>query len=403
MNIRNFTPTVKRTYKDLKEFAWASTHAQEAMEKSPVVNLGWQRKGTDGKLEEAKLPLAMYKMIAPFSKLTAGFFVVATPVSLAKAVTDEMAILAEGKANITSNILKARTTSLAEDSIVFDTKIPLPIKLYNATKNESTHAGRFLKSMKQNKDSLMKDLNISSDEYNEYAVMALKICKEESQFGNATSYKLYDMAEKSEFGRDAISTVRKVVKGDEDLSLGMTRFKINKASDEEKVLFDKYGVTYNGSECNIIEPEQSAIASIIHLATLGKDYPKYLENARALRPNLNDKNVQESLERAKQILFNDTERAGAIYTLQHGKKDAIRAGYYPGFLNSPPTQRDLNDLRLFASTVILSKESYLAGRWNGRKLLPEGKKADQACANLLNVAAQKGYMANINKKSEVLY
>lgn len=59
----------------------------------------------------------------------------------------------------------------------------------------------------------------------------------------------------------------------------------------KKVLFDRYGITYGENGSNIVEPEKSAVATIIHLATLDKDYSKYLENARALAPDLSSPEV----------------------------------------------------------------------------------------------------------------
>ena len=169
------------------------------------------------------------------------------------------------------------------------------------------------------------------------------------------------------------------------------------------MLFDRYGITYGENGSNIVEPEKSAVATIIHLATLGKDYAKYLENARALAPDLSSPEMQKSVDNAKEILFNDVRRPKAVLLLQGGER-AVEENFADGqFFPIKVSEQDLNDLRTYASTVILSKEAYLAGRWNGRKLLPEGERKDQACANLLNLAAQKGYISNINKKSDVLY
>ena len=67
------------------------------------------------------------------------------------------------------------------------------------------------------------------------------------------------------------------------------------------------------------------------------------------------------------------------------------------------TEKDLDDLRFYASTVELSKDAYLAARWSGKALIPAGDRKDIACRNLLNIAAQKGYVANIDKTSKVIY
>lgn len=402
MNIRKFSPYIKSTYNDMRNAARDMANPQKAIDEGRMVDLGWQKK-RNGQIVNAQLPESALKIIPKLAKGIVYFMMAAFPVGTANSIIAELIAHSEAKAKVAENIVKAKATAMAKDSIVFDSKIPLPEKLYNATKNEKTNAGRFLKSMKDNKESLMKDLNITSEEYNEYAIMALKLSKEESQYGNAMSYKLYDAVEKHEAGRDAVSTARKITKGDGDLSLGMTRLKINKSTAEEKALMDKYGITSDGNNSNVLEPEKSSIATIIHLATLGKDYPKYLENAKALAPDLDSPMVQASIKNAQDILFNDVRRPKFVFMLQGGEQ-AVKENFADaGFIPVKVTEKDLNDLRTYASTVILSKEAYLAGRWNGRKLLPEGVRKDQACANLLNVAVQKGYISNINKKSSVIY
>ena len=400
--INNILPEVKRVYGNAKEVTKFVVNPSKYTKQNEIADMGWKHK-MNGTLVEAQLPKSIAKSIPTVAKGIAYLLMTVISLGTLKTIAQEASAHAEAKTKVGVNILKAKASALAEDSIVFDSKIPLPYKLYNAAKNEKTPAGRFLKSMKDNKDSLMKDLNISGSEYNEYAIMALKLSKEESQYGNAMSYKLYDAIESSDVGRDAVATMRKIARGDGDLSLGMTRFKVDKASNEEKELFNKYGVTYGNNGSNITEPEKSAVATIIHLATLGKDYPKYLENAKALAPDIKSQQVQKSVDNAKEILFNDVRRPKAVLLLQGGER-AVEENFADGqFFPIKVSEQDLNDLRTYASTVILSKEAYLAGRWNGRKLLPEGERKDQACANLLNVAAQKGYLSNINKKSEVLY
>ena len=395
-------PRLKSAYRNGKEVVSFLVNPGKYAERTKSVGLGWQQKVGD-KMVEAQLPEPVVKSMPTVARGCAYFMMAMLPLGTVSTIAQELSAHAEGKAKVVSNLMKAKATSMAEDSLVFDSKIPLPLKLYNAVKNETTLVGRFFKSIKANKDSLVRDLGISSEEYNEYAAVAIKLSKEESQYGNAKSYKMYDAVERYDLGRNLISTARKVSRGDGDLSLGMTRFKINKASDEEKLLFDKYGITYGDNGSNIIEPEKSAIATMIHLATLGRDYPKYLENARKLYPDITNPAVKNSIKNSKEILFNDVYRPKAVTLLQGGERAVEENFLDAGFIPIEVSEKDLNDLRTYASTVILSKEAYLAGRWNGRKLLPEGTRKDQACANLLNVANQKGYVANIDKKSEVLY
>lgn len=304
---------------------------------------------------------------------------------------------APSSALILENINKAKTLSLFKDDIIFDELIPLPSKIANALKF-STPAAKFYKSLRTNKAALMKALNITSDEYNQYSALALKISKEESSFGLNRKYKLYHLAERTLLGTKFISTARKFLSGEGFLSLGMTRFKISKAPAEEKELFKQFGITFEKNRSNILKPEQSAVATIIHLANMGKEYPKYLQAVGELMPDLSSPAVIQSLSNARRILFNDSLRPIAIKAVKAGENVDMAVLESAGL-----SVKDLDDLKTYAKTVILSKDAFLAAKWNGRKFIPIGQGSNYAYANLLNIAAQKGYVSNIDKTSRVLY
>jgi len=302
---------------------------------------------------------------------------------------------------IPHNIEKAKEKSLAEDTIVWDAVLPLPQKLAKATQNPNSAAGKFYQALKDNKESLMQDLGIDSATYNQYATVALKITKEESAYGQSKKYKMYEMVEQSPEGAKVLETARKVLKGDGTLSIGMSRYKIADASDEAKALFDKYGITYDNTNSNILDPEKSAIATMIRLAEIGEnDYPKYLASIKDIKPDTSSVEAKKTIEHAKNLLFNNLVRPDALETLimQNGSVEEEWQFDALGLSNE-----DLDALRFYASTVELSKDAYLAARWNGKALIPTGDRKDIACRNLLNIAAQKGYVANIDKTSKVIY
>ncbi|MBO6180929.1 hypothetical protein J6O86_04510 [bacterium] len=137
------------------------------------------------------------------------------------------------------------------------------------------------------------------------------------------------------------------------------------------------------------------------MAELSKDYPKYLEEVKKIRPNTYRVTIRKAINNAKQILFNDSKRPDALKALA-GKLYA-KTGMSAGTKIADFTAKDLNDLRVYASTVELSPQAYLAARWNGRKIIPSGKGSDIACKNLLNIIAQKGYVANVDKSSKIIY
>jgi hypothetical protein len=300
-------------------------------------------------------------------------------------------------AEAAENINKAKALATATDDVVFDELVPLPAKIAKALKI-STPATKFYESLKVNKSSLMKALGLSSEEYNQYAALALKISKEESCFGLSRKYKMYHLAESTRLGTKFLSAIRKYLSGEGFLSLGMTRFKISKAPAEEKALFKQFGITFEKNRSNILKPEQSAVATMIHLANMGKEYPDYLKSVGELMPDLSSSAVKQSLQNARRILFHDKLRPVAVRAVRSGQAVDVEALNKVGL-----TLNDLEDLKQYAKTVILSKDAFLAARWNGRAIVPFGEKSRYAFANLLNVAAQKGYVSNIDRTSRVLY
>jgi len=322
------------------------------------------------------------------------------------------------------NIQKAKEKAQEHEAIVFDEKIPLPESLAKATKNPESWGGRFYNSLKDNKEALTADLGISSEEYNKNAIMALKLSKEESQFGNSSKFKTLNTLHRNELTLDAYAYTRaanevisrlksdflslkfadmyddvQVKNTDKMVSLGMTQFKISNASEEEKALFKKYGITYENNRSNIVDPEESAIATMIHIATLRKKYNTYLEAIEPLKPDINDPKVQESVKNAQKLIFNNRIRPSIIYALQEQDYGNDELYYLK--------EKDAEDLKIYARTIVLSPDAHLIALWNGRGVIPNPNKSPaalhQTYANLLYLAAQKGYIANMDKTSEVIY
>lgn len=302
---------------------------------------------------------------------------------------------------IAHNIEKAKISSTQKDLLIFDEVLPYPAQFSFIVSDKTSAGYRFFNSLRANKSSLIKDLGIDAQTYDTCAQLAMKIAHNESQLGESKKFKFYDTLKSSDFILDLGSSIRKFFRGDGDLSLGLTQFKIAKATNSEKELFKKYGIICENNKSNILEPEKSAIATVIHLAELSKDYPKYLEEVKKIHPNPYRVTIRKAINNAKQILFNDNKRPEALKALT-GKlyKKTVKA---TDTKLSDFTAKDLNDLRVYASTVELSPQAYLAARWNGRKIIPSGKGSDIACKNLLNIIAQKGYVANVDKSSKVIY
>ena len=88
------------------------------------------------------------------------------------------------------------------------------------------------------------------------------------------------------------------------------------------------------------------------MSELSKDYPKYLEEVKKIHPNPYRVTIRKAINNAKQILFNDNKRPEALKALT-GKlyKKTVKAA---DTKLSDFTAKDLNDLRVYASTVELS-------------------------------------------------
>lgn len=134
---------------------------------------------------------------------------------------------------------------------------PLTI-YYNGTNNDSTYNGnvlRFVNSISVNKQALQRRFNLSSDEYNRLAELAVGIAEQESKYGTSKRYKA-----KSYMPDWLISTI----KGNKNASRsrGMSQIKIGGDNPEMQGIYKQLGV----NESSINNPETSAIATIARLA-----------------------------------------------------------------------------------------------------------------------------------------
>lgn len=262
------------------------------------------------------------------------------------------------------------------------------------------HGKRFICALAENKESLMKDLELNDEQYDNLADIALKISKNESQFGKSLKYRSFMVAESYLAGAYGASKAREIKSADNDptLSRGMTQYKIGFATDEEKALFDKYGVTYGNLTTNIQYPEKSAVATLIHLGTLQKGYDRYIDKMNEIAPDMSDPEVQKSIKNAKSIVFDDELRPKAIKALTQINNSKEESEYLK---SANLTQDDLNDLRTYAKGIQLSEKAFVAAGWPGKNIRPYGKSADLGCANLINAAAGVGYIANITNDIKV--
>lgn len=129
---------------------------------------------------------------------------------------------------------------------------------YNGNNTDAEYNGNvlnYVNSISANKQALQKRFNLSSDEYNRLAELAVGIAQQESKYGTSDRYKL-----KGNIPDWAIRLAKGG--GNPARSRGLTQIKINGDNKEMRNIYSQLGVNENTIE----RPEMSAIATMARLA-----------------------------------------------------------------------------------------------------------------------------------------
>jgi hypothetical protein len=128
-----------------------------------------------------------------------------------------------------------------------------PIKIeYNKEFRESyPEVKNMAQAIVNNKKSLMKDLKINGDLFNDIAEISLGVAGQETEYGTSLKYKL-----KTEGVQDILKSI---TNNNSYNSKGITQIKFDGMNKEVKVLFDKYGITKD----NLNKGDKAIIAQII--------------------------------------------------------------------------------------------------------------------------------------------
>ena len=137
---------------------------------------------------------------------------------------------------------------------------PLLIKPNKKTNNQEhdTNALHFANTISTNKQRLQKQFNLTSNEYNRLAQLAMGIAEQESNFGTGTSwdprhnYKL----------KTALSGLVSFLKGNDAQSRGYSQIKLNGDNKQLQQIYKSLGI----DEKSILTSQGSAIATIARLA-----------------------------------------------------------------------------------------------------------------------------------------
>jgi hypothetical protein len=133
------------------------------------------------------------------------------------------------------------------------------------------NAKQMAKALEDNKKSLMIDLGINGDIYNNLSLLSLGIAQQESKFGDSSKFKL-----KNEVTQD----VGKFLANDSSYnSKGLHQIKYDGLNIDVKQKLADYGIT----KSNLDDPSKSAIAQIIIMANAYKyEIPQLLK----INPNI---------------------------------------------------------------------------------------------------------------------
>jgi len=169
-----------------------------------------------------------------------------------------------------------RSQSLNYVPIKIDSKYELGYPMVDTEGNVvkgkgNDNAKQMAKALENNKKSLMIDLGINGDVYNNIALLSLGIAQQESKFGDSPKFKL-----KNEVTQD----IGKALTFDKSYnSKGLHQIKYDGLNVDVKQKLADYGIT----KSNLDDPSKSAIAQIIIMANAYKyEIPQLLK----INPNI---------------------------------------------------------------------------------------------------------------------
>ena len=183
---------------------------------------------------------------------------------------------------------------------------------------ESEQGEKFLNGLIDNKKSLMEDLNLTDDQYDSLACIALALASQETGMGQEEGYNEENKGI-GKFFRGILKQID-VLTGGASASSGLTQMKIydfindpTKLSEEQKNILKEHGITADGvSKNNLYDnPDKAAIATMVVLKSITEKYDDYKnilsENHKNLENNLNINSQEDrdnALAKGNEILSN---------------------------------------------------------------------------------------------------
>ncbi len=173
--------------------------------------------------------------------------------------------------------------------------------------NDNEQGKKFLEGLKSNKESLCKELGLSSDEYDSFACIALAIASQETGMGQEKGYN----DENTGIGKFFRSIFKQVdvLFGGASASSGLTQMKIydflntDKLSQSQKDIINSHGIEASSVSDNNLyqEPDKAAVATMVVLTSIASNYENYLnvldnghkDSAKNLPSDMSDSQITQ--------------------------------------------------------------------------------------------------------------
>ena len=204
---------------------------------------------------------------------------------------------------------------------------------FNSQSAETSSQGtRFLEGLKENKEALMAELNLSDTEYDNLSCIALALASQETGMGNEAGY----VGENEGLGkwfRDRGKDIQNLFSPNGSESSGLTQIKIydfmngNQLTAEEKDILYAHGVSAESitSDNLYSSPDKAAVATMVVLNSLAQEYyPQYLEKLETESRELAEKLDPEQLETRGQEALDSI--MGVYENADTKTKEQIRLG-----------------------------------------------------------------------------
>ena len=235
--------------------------------------------------------------------------------------------------------------------------------------SENEQGENFLNGLIDNKETLMEDLNLTDDQYDSLACIALALASQETGMGVETGY--------NEENNGLGGAWRKFAKwadttffGGGSASSGLTQMKVYdfiQQGGETAKLLEKYGITADGVATNNLydNPDKAAIATMVVLKSITENYDEYQNVLSTEHSNLekeldisSQSQKDEAIAKGNEIISD----ISSFYTNAPDEKKAeIRTTFKQWLLSKNDSQKGDKVEDLYNEEVQLEKLNKLFG------------------------------------------